>query len=60
VGKGFFSARTKWMMEDRNFKNELTMKVSFDFISPTKVVLKGEVPNGVGWQVKYIKLNSKQ
>jgi hypothetical protein len=57
LGKGFFTSKNKWMMEDRNFKNELTAKVTFDFISATEVILVGEVPNTNGWKVKYIKIN---
>ncbi|MFM9839772.1 MAG: hypothetical protein ACKVOQ_16010 [Cyclobacteriaceae bacterium] len=59
VGKGFFDVKNKWVMEDRNLKNELTMKVTFDFISSTEVVLKGEVPNSSGWQMKYTKVSNK-
>jgi hypothetical protein len=54
VGKGFFDVKNQWVMEDRNFKNELTAKVTFHFISANEVVLKGDVPNTKGWQVKYI------
>jgi hypothetical protein len=59
IGKGFFDTNNKWVMEDRNFKDELTVNVSFDFISSTAVILKGVIPGAEGWQVKYIKVASK-
>jgi hypothetical protein len=59
VGTGYFDSKNRWIMEDRNFKNELTVKVTFDFMSATEVVLKGEVPNGTNWQIKYIKVSDK-
>jgi hypothetical protein len=60
IGKGFFDTNNKWVMEDRNFKGELTLNVSFDFVSSTAVVLKGVIPGADGWQVKYIKVKSKK
>jgi hypothetical protein len=58
IGKGYFYTNNKWIMEDRNFKGELTLNVSFDFVGSTAVVLKGLIPGAEGWQVKYIKVKS--
>jgi hypothetical protein len=57
TGKGFFDTGNKWIMEDHNYKGKLTLKVIFNFINSTAVVLKGNIPNAKGWQVKYVKVN---
>ena len=44
VGKGFFDTNNIWKMQDFNHKQEAGLKVSFDFISNTEVVLKGIMP----------------
>jgi sugar phosphate isomerase/epimerase len=62
IGKGYFDKQNRWFMKDINHKGEPSLNVSFDFISNTEVILKGEVLNkpNEGWQVKYIKANSKE
>jgi sugar phosphate isomerase/epimerase len=60
VGKGFFDTNNQWFMQDADFKGEPTLNVTFNFLSSTEVVLKGELPNGTtAWEVKYIKDNPK-
>jgi hypothetical protein len=59
IGRGFFDTTNQWIMQDENYKGEQTVKVTFNFINNTTVSLKGEIPNTQGWQVKYIKMNSK-
>lgn len=60
IGKGFFDTNNIWKMQDFNHKQEAGLKVSFDFISNTEVILKGIMPNpDQNWEVKYIKSNSK-
>jgi hypothetical protein len=55
IGKGFFDTSNKWIMEDHDYNGKLTQTVQFNFIGSNAVVLKGDVPDGAGWQVKYIK-----
>jgi hypothetical protein len=57
TGKGFFDSNNKWVIQDHDFKGEPTVKITFNFISSTAVLLKGEIPNAKGWEVKYIKVN---
>jgi sugar phosphate isomerase/epimerase len=60
VGKGLFDINNQWTMQDSNFKGEPTLNVTFNFISSTEVILKGELPDGTkAWEVKYIKDNPK-
>jgi hypothetical protein len=60
TGKGFFDTGTHWYMEDYNFKGEPTLKVTFNFIGSRVVELKGDVPGGAGWQVRYVKTATAQ
>jgi sugar phosphate isomerase/epimerase len=59
IGKGFFTDKNNWFMQDQNYKGEPTMQVDFNFINNTEVALKGTIPNATGWNVTYIKQNPK-
>jgi sugar phosphate isomerase/epimerase len=59
IGKGYFTSKNNWFMNDVNYKGEPTQKVDFKFINSTEVVLKGTIPNANGWETKYIKDNPK-
>jgi hypothetical protein len=56
TGKGHFINPRLWVMEDRNFKGEPTLKITFQFMGANMVYLKGNVPGAKGWEVKYIKV----
>jgi hypothetical protein len=58
--KGYFYSDNKWVMKDYNYKGELVLNVSFEFISSTAIVLKGVIPNAKGWEIKYIKVSPKK
>ncbi len=61
MGKGFFNNKNQWYMQDVNHEGDPTLKVTFNFISSTEVILEGVTSNpSNGWKVKYIKNNSKE
>jgi sugar phosphate isomerase/epimerase len=60
TGKGYFDDKNHWFMQDVNHKGEPTLKVTFNFINGTEVLLEGITPNNKNnWKVKYIKDNPK-
>lgn len=60
TGKGKFLTERNWVMQDTNLLGQPTMKVNFDFLNFTDVVVEGFNTNGQSlWKTRYIKNNPK-
>ncbi|MBM1104536.1 TIM barrel protein [Aurantibacter crassamenti] len=60
IGKGYFNTNNKWEMQDYDFYGNKTMRVTFDFLSFTEVLLEGfDNANKSLWKTRYIKQNPK-
>ncbi len=62
IGKGLFIDSSYWVMHDRNFLDQPTMQVDFNFLDPTEVLVQGKdmTDSGNDWKLRYIKQNSRR
>lgn len=61
IGKGRFENDLRWSMLDMDLVGNELMRVEFEFLSPTRVVVEGFAPTGESlWKTRYLKANSKR